>query len=368
MLRSLLASTLCLASVVAQADLNDTRFTSTGFVGYTQLFEEKKTGYEIYAPDLGLLLNAENKDFSLNLQLNYTGVEKVENILTYGFVQWSTKFKSIPIELQAGKFRYEHGLFGGMLTNPRLRPSIFPPQSIYFTPLAYNIRSAYGVKADIYYDEFELSMSVGKAVTNDQSTEFYSWINIPKEVLPFPSSVTDIKNTEFGSIFNVFLKHSTDNNLFKISYGQIHLNDFIGAEAITVGDQVTVGKFTASAEAMFINPDYKGADYSFFKLDDISIGWSATLGYEVTDDVKVSVNFNEYLNRKTDTVQYPFNDRDSYTDLNFGVIWNATDSLLIRGDIHLMNGSRLLPSVDTFKDNSYDNYLVGAIGFAYFFD
>lgn len=357
-------TSLVLVSVVNSANAFDVQNTVKGFVGATAIATERPLGYgyENFAPDLGFLYNGKMDNWSLYLQLNYTGNEYVENFLTFGFLQYENSIGKVPFEVQVGKFRYEHGLFGGNLTNPRSRPALLAPQAIYFSPLQYNLRSAYGVKTDWYYGNFEFSASVGKAVSQNQDVESFMWLNVAPSRIP--SNVSHF-TPEFGGIYNFFIKHETEFNLFKMSYGQVHPSDAIGVEDFLIGDQITYDKFTLSAEAMVINPDVPGN--SFFNTETINFGWSLTVGYEVTDNVKLSVNYNEYDLGKNSKRRLP-NNRDKWQDLNVGLSYNATDSLLFRGEVHFINGSRIIPDPQTFTRDDYKDYAVGLFSVTYFFD
>jgi hypothetical protein len=313
-----------------------------------------------------------NDKYSLNVQLNYTGVETAENVLTFGFLRYSNSFKTVPFELEGGKFRYEHGLYGGELTNPRLRPNILPPQSIYYTPLKYNLTSAYGLKANAYFGDLEVSASVGQAVSNNDQQEFFVWLNHPSSKVAFNEEQKKI-DPQFGGLYSFFIKHRTEHNLFKASYTDVQLNDLIHVQMIMVGDEITYDKLSLSAETMLISPVYHGGPKTTFLDWDKAVnkGYSLTASYRVLDTVKVSVNYNTYLLSELSLASARRgvdNNRDSFSDLNAGVVWNVTDNLMLRGELHYMQGSRLLPGRESYNSNSYDSYYVGNAGFAYFFD
>lgn len=371
MLKSLLVSSLLCSSVSVQA--LEVQQTIKGFAGTTTLQSTKPTGYANYSPDLGVMYNATlNTNYSLNVQLNYTGTETPENLLTFGFLRYSNSFKKVPFELEAGKFRYEHGLYGGNLTNPRLRPSLLSPQSIYYTPLKYNLTSAYGVKANVYLGRLELSASVGQAVTNNNDEEFFTWTNRPASTFTQLNEEQKKLNPKFGSLYNIFLKYPTDYNVFKASYSTVKMNDTVEVSMAMIGDEITYGSWTLSAEAMFIHPNKIVPTTTYLDWNyAVNKGWSVTSTYQVLDTVKLSVNYNTYLlsERGLENARLgPVNNRDHFSDINTGVMWNVTSNLMLRGEIHYMQGSRLLPNIDTYTSDKYDSYYVGMAGFAYFFD
>jgi hypothetical protein len=230
----------------------------------------------------------------------------------------------------------------------------------------------YGIKGKVYFGNLELSSSIGQAVTNNNDEEFFTWMNRPSSTLPQLSDSQKKINPPFGSSINFFLKHTSNHNLFKVSYGSVKLNEIIKGQMAMVGDEINYGKFTFSAETMLIHPtNYIPATTYLDWNSSVNKGYSVTSSYRVLDTVKLSVNYNTYLlsQKSLDNARRGVvNNRDSYSDANAGVMWNVTDNLMLRGELHYMRGSRLLPSTETFTSNEYKSYYVGMLGFAYFFE
>jgi len=355
---------LILSSLIIAKEAIALDYSLSGFVGYNHVQSTVHSNLDDNPYDFGLLFSSDlNENISASVHLKYTGGEHVEDILAFGFLSYHTDLFKLPIELQVGKFRYDNGLHGGDLTNPRVRPGIIVPQSIYWDSLRY-MRDGYGFRMMTQYKNFELSTSIGKSVSHNREQEIFAWLNVPANYLSFNNEL-DMEG-KFGNVFNSFLKYTDDNNVVKLGYGFVDFNEYIAAEYISFGYQFSFTDWTIEAETLLINPTTKHTNTSFFNFSsDLNKGYSLSLSYTVNDNVKIYSNYNTY-ERKGELVQFDHN-WNRYNDTSIGVMYNITDSILFRTELHRSEGSSVLTDKYPQSDNNYDNYYMGAFGITYFF-
>lgn len=355
---------LSLISLCVCLNANAFDYHISGFVGATYTGSTVNVNYLDDPLNVGILGSAKLSDnFDANLFLHYTGEERVENIVAFGFLSYHNAIDTIPFEIQGGRFKYDFGLHGGDLNNPRQTPQLLAPQSIYWDPLHFALGSADGFRIMTEYERFQFSFSYGKSITNNSQREVFAWINMPEKYLPFKD--LDM-NGYFGSTSYGFVKYADDNNIVKIGAGHIDQNAHISGQYITFGYQFNYKDFTFEEETLLVRPTYKGAVTSFTELSDLSKGHSFTLSYQINDSLKTFFNFNTYESRAKISPLFQ-KTKSKYQDFSIGFVYDINDSIMLRAEIHKSNGSRLIPEESALFSTDYEDYYTGLVNLSYFF-
>lgn len=346
---------------------DDLKLHINGYVGYKYITGSAKNSAIESQPELGTELSLDiNENWSAFTQFTYD--KTIDTALVYSFLTYQTMVTDdLSIKLNGGRLRHDVGLYNNTRVNPRTRPGVIVPQSIYWDSLKHLLVSGDGVNLQLKYKNLEIGYTIDNPMVTNPQEEAKVWTSVLLNKI----------DTYFGSHQLVNIKYSFDDIplIIKTSWTRLDLGDdntqimkyafpyyankhqFV--EFFNAGLIYTYDTWTFSAESLLVKPFY--GDWINKKH---SKGLSFTLSKEITDEISVYTNYNEY---KSAPVQTPYEWYPDAKDLNFGVNYHK-DSWMVGAEVHHINGGRWADPFD-FKKNPYDYkdwWMIG-VNAVYFF-
>jgi len=365
----ILSVILCIISYNALAVMTEfagMKLYTNGYVGYKYVTSSVKNTTIPSAPELGLELSLDiNEHWSAYTQFAYDS--NAYNSLVYSFLSYEhVLYDDLTVRINAGKLRHNTGLYNNTRINPRARPGVIVPQSIYWDSLSHILTSGEGVNLTLKYKNLELGYTIDNPVVTDPVTEATIWTG------PLLRSI----NASFGSHQMATIKYSFDSiplelksSWTKIDLGNdnspmlayilpSYANSNQGVQFITTGGIYTHKDWTFSAEHLYLKPFYTNwfTDYN-------SQGLSFTIRKEITEHVSLYTNYNQYTTKPL--VSTPYHEYSK--DINIGVNYHQKN-WMIGAEVHHINGSRWMNPADYVNNNSdYKEWWMVGLNAVYFF-
>lgn len=341
------ASLLIPAFVVAEPTID-----YSGYIGYKHIESSIDYAPSESFPEIGALLNLElDEQFSIYTQgnLSKTAIdESFEHALVYGFMSYTNNIFNSPYRISIGKLRHETGLYNSNIINPSTRPGVIEPQAIYWNSLSTTIRSGYGINVQVYLGDFELSYTIDEHISANEKKESLMWSGYDfLKMEPF-----------FGSHQIINLNYIPSNYDFEIytSFTKLYLNkELEGIEFISVGYSYDNSVYRFSAETLLL----KTGDNEWDDLHQYRIGYSITLGMNLSENFEIHTNYNVYENSKISLVSPKISkSTDEWKDVSVGFTYSY-DNIEFKTDIHKVWGGRVLESEAWATDSTKSWWYTG---------
>jgi hypothetical protein len=348
-------------------EMGDFKVDLSGYVGWKQIESFKSFSHIKSEPEVGLITNVQlTDDITVFNQFQYG--ENVDSILVYNFIKYSPNlFNDIDISFYGGKLRIDYGLYNAHRVNPRTRPGVIEPNSIYWPVLKQALTSGTGVGVEVQYKEFNFKYSITDPTVSNPEAEAQIWTGGLLETL----------DTTFGSQQFLAVEYTPDDMPLLLKWSWIRLNfgnktsplaEFLFPQEAnkdninqftTFGFMYTYDKFVLSSELLL----FKSSFSNWYDLNELSYGHSTRLEYNINDYVSVYTNYNEYnspLDEKViDTLNLNKN-LGFYKDLSIGTnIHNVNWTFGI--EAHYIQGARTVPANNITNPNDFEHWwMVGA--------
>lgn len=378
-INALLLSILLLCSSITLAGTTQYDFginhniQYSGYVGYRHLFSEN-TISETYDgtghPELGANIIYNNDNFQIFNQFRYG--DNIDTILVYNFMQYTFNLADeTNLTIKGGKLRHDYGLYNISRINPRTRQGVIMPQSIYWDAFDEFMTSGTGVGFTLQYKDLELSYTI-----DDPTIP-----NSEKTARVFTNGAMNTISGYFGSHQIATLAYSSSQLplLIKTSWMRMELgkdtkpilreirpqlaNKNAYAETITLGMEYKWDRLILAGETMW----FRVSDQSWTDVDNLNKGYSLTATYQLTEQLDVRLNYNEYNADGSKTLHSTTPWMDYYRDLNLGLNYHKKN-WMIQVEGHHINGSRALDLNDVTSDaDAYKDWWMVGMNVVYSF-
>jgi hypothetical protein len=361
---------LCTVVEAQQFELFDrVQVDVSGYVGWKQINSNVKYSNIKSSPELGLT----------------TSIKFADNLTFFNQYKYGTTFSSamvfaqlnyilpIPIDdlvvtTKLGKLRHNGSLYSSTRVNPLTRQGVFQPQSIYWDQLGQTITSGNGVGIDIQYKNLLITTILDKPVVADPIKDGQAWTskNLGPMTMSFghPLITLQYEIPEY-SIRTLFswerfeLNYPNGLAANNILVDSRHPSTII-AEGTHQGIEWKYDDWTMSFETQL----FKRVGVNWTQLDKIAIGTSTTVEYDVTDNIALRFNYNNYKSRLPST----FPQGAYFKDINAGINWHD-GHWMVNVEGHYDRGGK---TVDADNYNNapadYKQYFVTGVNVVYFWE
>lgn len=367
----LLISTNCLAVTFEKDNL---KLNVNGYIGYKYVIASEQHSTIHSEPELGLMLSLQLHDYlSIYTQFKYD--ENINNALVYSFASFDYPLsEELSISLKAGKLRNNIALYNELRINPRTRPQVIMPQAIYWNNLGTILTSGVGVRLDVKWKNLEVSYSIEEPIITDSKSDAKAWAG----------ALISETSTKFGDSQVAYVKYSGDDipitiksswtrfnlgNNYTPAYQFLFPSDYQRDNIFHLFNnslQYTLwNKLTLTGEHLFV----KGTLNQWDEPKNWSYGWSVSAKYEVTDNISIYTNYNEYISKisKLNSMIKTPSNLATTSDINGGINYHR-DDWQIGVEAHHIHGARWMNSDDYKSDPSgYENWWMVGMNFVYFF-
>lgn len=355
-------------------EMGDFKVDLSGYLGWKQIESFQKFDHIKSEPEAGLITNVQLTDH-LTVFNQFKYGEDIDDILVYNFIKYNPRlFDKVDVSFYGGKIRIDYGLYNSNRVNPRTRPGVIEPNSIYWPVLRQTLTSGNGVGVEVQYKEFNFKYSIADPTVGDPAAEAQIWTGGLLEEL----------DTSFGSHQFLAVEYTPNDIPLLLKWSWIRLNlgnktsaltDFLfpqesGKDNInqftTFGFMYTYDKFVLSSELLL----FKSAFSNWYDLGQLSYGHSTRLEYNATDYLTLYTNYNEYNSPLDEKVIDTLNLSDTlgfYKDLSIGTnLHNLNWTFGV--EAHYIQGSRTVPGNQIQDPNDFKNWWMVGVNLVYHFN
>lgn len=342
-----------------------------GYVGYQYVNSTAPNHDVVSEPELGVSGSLQITDnLSAYTQFTYSK-NNLDDAMVYSFMSYDSKLSdSVGIGIKAGRLRHDYALYNEVRVNPRTRPGIIMPQSIYWDSLKFLLISGDGINFNTSIKNLELGYTLDKPeiVNNIAEAKVWSPLLLNSVSSYFGSHQLATAKYTFTDIPLVlksswtWLDLGNDNTKYVAMLFPGKGNDHQVVQLWNNGFISKIDDFTLSGEVLMVKPFV--ADW--FNSNETNFGVSVTGRYEVTEHISMYTNYNEYNSAKRYNGTKPAH-LTGAKDINFGINYHEKD-WMVGAEIHHVNGSRWLNPGDTNNNpDAYKEWYMIGINAAYFF-
>lgn len=353
-----------------QFDLGDGKTLDlSGYAGWMQINSSTELGSHIKSqPELGLLMNLQLGP-TLQVFNQFTYGQNADQVLVYNFVAWTPHiFDDLEITMRGGRLRHEYGWYNALRVNPRTRPGVLAPQSIYWNELQQILTSGNGVNISFKWKGLELTYTIDDPVVMDPVQEAFTWsagslnkINTKFGSHQMLTATYELEDIPLAFRFNyVSLNFGNDRNPY-LNYPQDMGKDFY-TEFMMFGIKYEGDGWSLSGEALELIDDGEWTDWK-----DVSYGYSFTGTYDLDENWTLRANFNAFQSNFLQQAGAP-KPATQFKDTSLGLNWHD-GNWMVGVDVHYFQGGITL-DIDKVLANprDYENNWMVATNVVYFFD
>lgn len=350
---------------------DDLKLDVNGYVGYKYVISSEQNTTIPSEPELGLALSLQLHDY-LSLYTQFKYAETIDNALVYSFASFDYPIsEDLSISLKAGKLRNSLSLYNDLRISPRTRPQVIMPQAIYWNNLGTILTSGVGVRLDVKWKSLEASYSIAEPIITDPESDAKAWAG----------ALISKTSTKFGDSQVAYVKYTGDDITIKSSWTRFNLgNNYTPVYKFLFPSdyerdnifhlfnnslQYTWDKLTLTGEHIFV----KGTLNKWDEPKNWSYGWTVTAKYELTDNVSIYTNYNQYVSKlaKLNSMIKTPQNLATTSDINGGINYHR-DDWQIGLEAHRIQGARWMNADDYKSDpNGYDTWWMVGMNFVYFF-
>ena len=367
-------ATLLVCNFAVSAEIEDHAFSATGFASLTDI----KSNRNSYIPgtdnEHGTLIGSElgvNASYDVTnhvgvyFGLYYNRAQDSSSIFDYGFVDFSTSGSDLEISygVRLGKVKNTYGFFNDSRVNPRTRPQIILPQSVYFD--AFNKFASRSTGAQFYFNDtlkcgwqVELTAGVSQTrLTSNQANEikevYYIVPNLPasfSSVSPSYYAQLQVSNNKWQFQYDYSpLKWKYTNELpFPMPFADHQLK----MDSHQFGVRYHGGNWTATSETLYGRATFKSHGDGMMPSTSEVIGYYVMGEYDFSSALRGYTSYSRFgplqAGSKESLKQIgvdPLN--SSLKDFTVGAAYKLNKNWMLKGETHFIKGYIMLNDMHT---------------------
>lgn len=369
-----LATLLACNCALAAEEMENHAFSATGFASLTDI----KTNYNSYIPGTdnkyGTLIGSEfgvNASYDVTnhvgiyLGLYYNRAQDSSSIFDYGFVDFSTSGSDLESSygVRLGKVKNTYGFFNDSRVNPKTRPQIILPQSVYFD--SFNKFASRSMGAQFYFNDtlkcgWQLELTAGVSqtrLTSNQANEikevYYVVPNLPSSfssVSPSYYAQLQISNNRWQFQYDYSpLKWKYTNELpFPMPYADHQLK----MDSHQFGVRYHGDDWTATSEALYARATFKSQGPGMMPSTSEVLGYYVMGEYDFSSSLRGYSSYSRFnplqAGAKEGLKQIGLDPQNaSYKDFTVGAAYKFNKNWMLKGETHFVKGYIVLNDMYT---------------------
>lgn len=342
---------------------NGMQFDISGYLGWKQIISNQQFNSIPSQPEIGITtsLKITNTLTAFN-QFKYG--TSINDILVYNHIAYTPDIpiKDFQLTVRGGKIWYDWGLYNTTRVNPRTRQGVFQPQAIYWNSFDQSATSGTGGAVDIKYKHFTASYMVDKSTIVNPDKESKAWTLIDNAY----GLRSNFGNHQLVSVgyeipeYGLRSKSFWQTESLNTSIPGVPNGLFFGGDQLGTGLEWIYKDLTLSVEGFCTKPRQN----SWSNFSKLYCAISPTAIYDITDNISVRANYNQY--------RTPFQlapQVQTYSkDMNLGVGWHK-GSWIANVEGHYIQGGRLVDANNVIDNpNGYKNFYVIGMNLVWFWN
>ncbi len=390
-LMALLVSNLVSGSNESE-NLESNSFSATGYASVTGI----KTNYNSYIPGTDNRYGtATNSEFGVNasydvtnhvgvyMGLYYNRAQDPDSIFDYGFVDFSTSLYDLEsaFGVRLGKVKNTYGFFNDSRVNPKTRPQIILPQSVYFD--AFNKFASRSTGAQFYFNDtlkcgWQLELTAGVSQTRLTSTQSTEIKEVYYVVPNLPSSFSSVSPSYYAQI-----QLSTSRWQFQYDYSPLkwkYTNDLpfpmpyadhqLNMNSHQFGVRYHGDDWTATSEAFYTRATFDRQGPGLMPATSEVLGYYVMGEYDFTAALQGYTSFSRFkpleAGAKAGLKQIGLDPLNAeYKDFTVGAAYKFNKSWMLKGESHFVKGYIVLNDAFTPEGDKKSPWQMHAISLIY---
>lgn len=334
----------------------------SGYVGWKQIISNVKYDSLQSEPEIGLTTSLPITDRLVAFNQFKFGTT-VDEIFVYNQLSYTPYIpvKDFSLTLKAGRILHDTFLYNSTRINPRTRQGVFQPQAMAWDIFGRAITSGTGFGADFRYKKLYGSYVIDKITVINKDSEAQGWANVPYAYgLKSKFGQNHIVTLGYDlDEYGIRLKAWGEKNTFTMGIRGVDGRVRLGGEHLGAGIEWRYEKFLASFETLAT----KRKSARWGNWHSIYFGTSTSVEYDITDNVTLRANYNQY---RTPHDQGPQVSRYSQ-DMNVGANWHS-GNYMVGVQVNYIKGGRLVDAENVYAHpEEYKNFWIVGLNAVYFF-
>lgn len=385
-------ATILACNFAVSDEIENHAFSATGFASLTDIKSNHNSYISGSDHKYGTLIESElgvNASYDVTshvgvyLGLYYNKAQDSSSIFDYGFVDFSTSGSDLETSygVRLGKVKNTYGFFNDSRVNPRTRPQIILPQSVYFD--AFNKFASRSTGAQFYFNDtlkygwqVELTAGVSQTgLTSSQANEikeiYYIVPNLPasfSSVSPSYYTQLQISNNRWQFQYNYSpLKWKYTNELpFPMPFADHQMN----MDYNQFGVRYHGSNWIATSEALYGRATFKRQGPGMLPSTSEVLGYYIMGEYDFSSSLRGYSSYGRFGPLQAESEGSlkqigvdPLN--SSLKDFTIGAAYKFNKNWMLKGETHFIEGYITLNDMHTPEGDKQSPWRMYAVSIIY---